>query len=301
MIVHLNGKLMSRDQARIDPFDRGFIFGEGVYEGLRAIAWANPSGCRIVGLSRHIARMRRGLDAAGLAFDSGRRGEWSEELARASSLRDAFVYWQITGGTPGPGDPPRSRARGKNTHPTIFGYCSPQPPLEAQIVPAIKRAVIRRDIRWELGWLKSISLMGNVMLAQEADRAGCEEAILIRGGDEHGRGGLITEGLATNILLALPDGRAGAELVTPSLDSAPMLSGVTRQILLSVEPRLRLRPIRAEELVHASEAMFLGTTTLVTSITAINGRAIGDGAPGPEARSLLKILLHALSSGADID
>lgn len=300
MLIHLNGQLLSRDQTRIDPFDRGFIFGEGVYEGLRSIAWKD--GCRVIGLRRHIDRMQRGLDTARISFDISDLGPLTEQLVHANNLRDAFIYWQITGGTPGEGDPVRTRARGKHTRPTIFGYCSPQPPLTAQSVPAVKRVITRRDIRWELGWLKSISLMGNVILAQQAEAAGVDEAILLRGGDAQGRGGLVSEGLATNVLLAVPDGRGGdgTELVTPSLDSVSILTGVTRQILLMLEPTIRERPIRAEELQTASEVMLIGTTTMVTSITEVDGRRIGDGAPGPQARRLLKLLVDGLTTGRDI-
>jgi D-alanine transaminase len=300
VIVHLNGQLLPREEARIDPLDRGFIFGEGVYEGLRTIAWRPGDSCRVVGLAQHIERMRRGLDAAEIPFDPAPLGEWSEQLVRASGLRDAFVYWQVTGGAPGPGEAPRSRARGKNTRPTIFGYCSAQPSLDAQHEPAVKKVITCRDIRWELGWLKSISLMGNVMLAARADKAGCDEAILIRGGDERGRNGRVAEGLATNVLLALPDGRGAVELVTPALESAPMLTGVTRQLLLKLEPRIRQRTVDAAELESAAEIMLLGTTTMVTSIVQVDGRRVGDGAPGPHARRLLGMLLEALRAGKDM-
>jgi D-alanine transaminase len=299
VIVHLNGQLVRREQARIDPFDRGFVFGEGVYEGLRAMSWKDS--CRIVGLAAHTARMRKGLEASGIAFDPAVLGEWSEQLVHANALRDAFVYWQVTGGTPGEGDPVRSRARGMNTRPTVFGYCSPQPAIRTQLEPATKNVITCRDVRWELGWLKSISLMGNVMLAARADAARCEEAILLRGGDERGRGGLVSEGLATNVLLALPGASNSTELVTPSLESAPILSGVTRQILLKLEPRIIERPVRAEELDRAGEIMLLGTTTMVTSVTRIDGRAVGAGTVGPEARRLLRVLVEGLEAGRDIE
>jgi D-alanine transaminase len=292
MLVHLNGQLLPRSQARIDPFDRGFIFGEGVYEGLRSIPWHDST--RMIGLAAHIRRMQRGLDAAGIRLDISTLGQRSAELVKANNLRDAFVYWQITGGTPGEGDPVRSRPRGKNTLPTIFGYCTPQPPLEAQHEPATKRVVTRRDIRWELGWLKSISLMGNVMLAMQADAAGAEEAILIREG-------LITEGLATNILIAKPDESGETELVTPALESAPMLAGVTRDLLLRLDPSIRQRAVQAEELSQASEVMLLGTTTMVTSITEIDGRRVGSGAPGPQARRLLALLTRAIQTERDVE
>jgi D-alanine transaminase len=294
MLIHLNGKLLTREQARIDPFDRGFIFGEGVYEGLRSIAWKDST--RIVGLQQHIRRMQRGLDAAGISHDLSNLGDLSAGLVRANNLRDAFVYWQITGGTPGEGDPVRSRARGKNTRPTIFGYCAPQPPLTDQSTPPVKRAMTLRDIRWEMGWLKSTSLMGNVICAQRADERRCDEAVFHRDG-------LITEGLATNVVLALPNKSepGGVDLVTPSLESAPMLAGVTRQILLKVEPRLRERPIRVEELASAMEIMFLGTITTVASAIELDGKKIGDGVPGPHARRLLSVLIEAIRAGRDME
>lgn len=287
MLVHLNGKLLPRADARIDPFDRGFIFGEGVYEGLRSIGW--QSGTRIVGLQQHIRRMQRGLDAAHIPFDLSNLGQLSAELCRANNMPDAFVYWQVTGGTPGEGDPVRSRARGKNTKPTIFGYCAPQPPLTSQSTPPVKKAITLRDIRWEMGWLKSTSLMGNVICAHRADERHCDEAVFTRDG-------LITEGLATNVVLAFGD-----ELVTPSLESAPMLAGITREILLKVEPRLRERPIKVEELERATEIMFLGTITTVASAIELNGRKVSDGSPGPQARALLKTLIAAIQAGTDIE
>jgi D-alanine transaminase len=318
MLIHLNGQLIPRSQARIDPFDRGFIFGEGVYEGLRSIpssagvprdSVAGSAATRIIGLQQHIRRMQRGLEASGVPFDLSNLGKLSADLCAANNLTDAFVYWQVTGGNPGEGDPLRSRARGKNTTPTIFGYCAPQPPLTNQSTPPLKRATVLRDIRWEYGWLKSTSLMGNVICAHQADQQHCDEAVFTRNG-------FITEGLATNLVLVLPKesperklrslssdqlSDADYELVTPSLDSGPMLSGITRQILLKVEPRLRERPVRVEELEHAKEIMFLGTITTVASAIELNGRKIGDGTPGPHARALLKTLVAAIQTGKDIE
>ena len=174
-------------------------------------------------------------------------------------------------------------------------------PLHAQREPATKKVITCRDIRWELGWLKSISLMGNVMLAARADVARCEEAILLRGGDEHGRGGLVSEGLATNVLLVLAGDGGVMELVTPALDSAPILSGVTRQFLLKLDPKIRERAVPAADLSRAQEVMLLGTTTMVTSVIEIDGRRIGDGTSGPHAHRLLRLLLEGLESGRDIE
>lgn len=301
MIVHLNGQLLPRDEAKISPFDRGFVFGDGVYEGLRSIP-ANAGGARVIGLRPHVRRMQAGLDEAGIVWDAAAIGPASLELLKANGLREAFVYWQVTRGTPPPGEPVRSRApaRGSAMRPTVFGYCVPQPALADITSPPTKRAIVCRDIRWELGHLKSTSLMGNVIMAMKADAAGADEAVLIRArGEGELSHGLVSEGLATNVVLVVPRPEGGAEIATPSLESAPMLSGITRSILLREAPEIVQRPIRSSELDTASELMYVGTTTLVTSITHLDGRPVGEGRPGPVARKLLDVLVEAIREGRD--
>jgi D-alanine transaminase len=293
VILHLNGRLLPIAEARISPLDRGFVFGDGVYEGLRGIPWHSPAGRRIIGANRHAERMRRGLAMAGIDFDPADLHERSIELLRANDMTDAFVYWQVTRGTPGPGDPPRSRVPGPGTTPTIFGYCAPQPALETFSRPPVRTAISCRDNRWLLGHLKSISLMGNVLAALDADRRRKDDAIFIRDG-------LVAEGLATNVILAVKAAHGdGTVLVTPSLDSVPILEGVTRAILLGLAPDIEQRPVRAEELLTAREVMLVGTTTMVTSIIELDGRTIGDSKPGPEAARLLGLLMDAIRRGAD--
>ena len=282
---------MRREEARLDPFDRGFIFGEGIYEGLRSISW--KGGCRIVGLDLHVRRMRQGLKEAGIAWDAGAIGPLSEALVRANGLTDAFVYWQVTGGAPVDGDPVRHRFPPKGASPTVFGYCEAKPSLSAQTPARAIRVITAKDIRWELGWVKSISLMGNVWLARKAEQAGADEAILLRDG-------MLAEGLATNVILAIPDGRGGTEVVTPSSESAPMLAGVTRDLLLRWAPDIRQRAIRHEELERATEVMLTGTSMYVAAVVEIDGRPIGDGAPGPVARRLHKTLLDGYLQGRDV-
>lgn len=298
MIVHLNGQLLPRAQARVDPLDRGFIFGEGVYEGLRAVA--SHRGPRVVAMAAHARRMQRGLDAARIPFDAAAIEPLTAELLRANALDDAFVYWQVTGGAPGPGDPPRSRAPGRSTTPTVFGYCAPQPPLAQLTAPLTRRVITLRDPRWSMGWLKSISLMGNVHAAKLADDAGCDELIFVHGGDDdRGRGGVVSEGLATNVLLALPKVGGGTELVTPALTSAPMLEGVTRQLLLKLDPSITEREVREPELARATEIMLLGTTTMVAAVTHLNGAPIADATPGPHTRRLHTLLIDTIRRGLD--
>jgi D-alanine transaminase len=283
MRVHLNGLLVSRDEARIDPFDRGFIFGDGVYEGLRAFRG------RVRAIDRHVKRLRESLHAASIDFDAARLGPLSDELLRANGLTDAFLYWQFTRGTPGPGQPVRARVPDGSMVPTVFGYAMERPPLERCTEPGTTTAALVEDLRWHRGRVKAISLLGNVMAAMEARECGAEDAIFVRGG-------LAGEATATNIFVVLPDGRGGSQIVTPSLESVSILAGVTRDLLLERMSEIVERPVRAEELARASEILLCGTNTMIASVLTLDGRPVGDGKVGPVARRLARTLVEVVGA-----
>jgi D-alanine transaminase len=295
VLVHLNGRILPADDARVSVFDRGFIFGDGVYEGLRTVPGPGPRA-RVVGGRLHVQRLQQGLDRASIRCDASFLPEATADLCAANGLTDAFVYWQITRGTPAPGEPVRARYPSPGTRPTIFGYCTPLPPLASVTHPPTKKVITTRDVRWELGTLKSIALMGNVVCAIEAGDRGSDEAILIR---HRGERRIVAEGLATNVVLVLPERGGVDEVVTPSLESAPMLEGVTRRLVLDTAPEIVEREVLEHELASAREVMLVGTTTYVTAVTHVDGRAVGDGTPGPWARRLLGRLLEAIRSGRD--
>jgi D-alanine transaminase len=305
VIVHLNGELVPLERARISPLDRGFVFGDGVYEGLRSCDLRSRGVARphIVAIDRHVARMDSCLHEIGIPFDAGALGRMTQELLAVTGLRDAFIYWQVTRGTPdvAAGDTPRARVPKGRWTPTVFGMATPQPAIDVFLTEAglaSKTAVTMPDIRWLKGRIKSVSLLGNVIEAMEADARGVDDAILVRDG-------FVGEGLATNVVLALPApahaGGAKTELVTPTLESAPILAGVTRGILLDTPSSgLTQRAVRVEELARASEIMLLGSSTMVASVTTLDAKPVGDGKPGPAARGLLGALVTAIltESGA---
>jgi len=305
VIVHLNGKLVAAAEAVVSPFDRGFLFGDGVYEGLRGIPCVAPEGMhepwrdrRIIGVRGHVERMRNGLRLTGIAWDPEPLHEMSLELLAANGMKDGFVYWQVTRGTPGPGEPVRSRIASPTMKPTVFGYCTAQPSFELLREPACKTAITVEDRRWAMGHLKSISLMGNILGAMQTVDEECtpraDDAIFVRDG-------LLCEGLATNVVIALEDRSGGVRLATPSLESASILAGVTRDILLRERPEIEERAVTVEELRAATEVMLIGTTTMVTSVTELDGRRVGDGEAGACARSLMTSLLGAIRAGRDLD
>jgi len=287
--VLLNGELVAADRARVGVFDRGFLFGDGVYEGLRAFDG------HLVALGRHEQRLRAGLAEARIPWDARGLGEVCRRVLKGNGLRDAFVYVQVTRGEPAAGEPVRARLLTGPVRPTVFAYAVPAPGLDACDQPASRTAGLLRDTRWLRGACKSISLLGSVLGAVEAAERGCEDAIFVRDG-------LVAEATASNVLAALPSGAPGAgtggasaipgvALVTPDLRSTPILEGVTRAILLGAGLGIVERPLRAEELAVAREVMLLGTMSMVTAVTALDGRPVGDGRIGPVARRVLAVLV----------
>lgn len=285
--VYLNGEILPAHEAQIGVFDRGFLFGDGVYEGVRAF-----DGC-LMSPHRHTDRFGAGLREARIDWDAGDLEAMSQRLLAASGLRDAFIYWQVTRGTPTEGMPVRSRvARGLT--PTVFGYVSKLPGLTEYPEPPRVRSRVVEDPRWKRGHLKSVSLLGNVLAAMEAMDGGADDALMVTGAVGEGgqaagggSGGLVTEGCATNVLLAFP----GGEIATPSLDSVSILGGVTRARVLELAPEIVERPVGAAEIAAASEIILVGTTAMVSSVVELDGRPVAGGAPGPVARRLLSLLV----------
>lgn len=287
MIIHLNGQLLPPAQATISPLDRGFVFGEGVYEGLRSFDG------RVVGCQHHEERMRRGLEECRIAWDPGRLEDMTRDLLAANGMRSAFIYWQVSRGAPLPDQPIRSRVPAGPMTPTVMGFCTPQPELESYATPATLVAAVRPDTRWTRGALKSTSMLGNVLATLEAHEAGCQDAILVRDG-------YVGEGTCANVVLAVPRRDGSIELATPSLESAPILPGVTRALLLDWMPDLVSRPVRVEELAKASEVMLIGSTAMVTAVTHLDGRAVGTGKSGPQALRMLRSLVDCIKADLEI-
>mgnify|MGYP001175073259 CR=1 FL=1 len=285
MLVYLNGSLVPHEKAVVSVFDRGFLFGDGVYEGLRS------SRGVVIGLERHVARMRDGLQEARIrGFAPASLGPLTDQLLGANKLSDAFIYWQVTRGAP-PGDegPARARTIRGSLAPTVLGFATPVAAVADCRTPEVRRVSLRPDTRWTRGHLKSTSLLGGVLAAFEADEAGADDAIMVRDG-------VVTEGTATNVF-AVIKGR----VVTPSLESAPMLSGVTRAMILDADPSVEQRPITVEELKAAEEIMLVGTKTMVAGVASLDGRPVGKpgSAPGPKTREMLSALVRTINTEVD--
>lgn len=283
VIISFNGSLVDEEQARLSPFDRGFLFGDSVYEGLRAFRG------RVLALGDHVRRMNNGLAEARIGWDASRLGEMTGALLAANGLTNAFVYWQVSRGAPTPGQPRRSRTPAGPMSPTIFGYAVEAAAIESYTDPLTCTAAVAPDLRWGRGHVKSTSLIGNVLGCIEASEQGAHDVVFVRGE-------LVAEGSASNVILAVPNADGTSSLVTPSLDSVSILDGVTRRLILRAEPSIVERCVSRRELEQASEVILVGSTAMVTSVLRLGDKVVGDGRIGDHARRLMSHLVEAIKT-----
>lgn len=316
MLVHLNGQLVPVHEARVSAFDRGYLFADGIYEGLRS--FKHDGQRRLIAPELHVRRMARGLERCGIAYDPAKLLPITDELLKVNNLDDAFVYWQVTRGTPDlHAGPVRERVRVNNLTPSVLAYAKPIDRLDVtnpdNARPAVKKASLQIDERWMVGEVKSISLLGNVLAALAGVEAsgidGAAETILCRPMTDGTH--VLSEGTYTNIALVIPkpgfsegdrqrEPMQTHEILTPSLESAPILNGVTRAAMLALCPQLREARLTTRDLARCSELLLLGTTTMITSITHVDGRPIGGGAVGPVAVELSRFWARALKNRDDL-
>lgn len=273
VIVYLNGKFLPAHEAHIGVFDRGFLFGDGVYEGVRVFDGT------VICPDRHVSRMAAGLAEGRVHWDARQLPGICLDLCRRNDISDAFMYVQVTRGCPPPGEPVRARTMAKQGEPTVFAFATPQPAMDHYQSPPTTTLALVQDRRWDRGHLKSISLLGNVLAAYDAQAQGAQEVAMHRDG-------LLTEACASNIIISV-DGT----LATPSLDSAPILEGATRARCLALDPNIVERPVGVDELLRADEVMLVGTTSIVTSALSVDGKPVGTGKPGPHAQRLLELVM----------
>lgn len=277
--VYLNGEYVPKGEAKISVEDRGFIFGDGIYEVVRVIEG------RIFAWDAHAERMANGLaglriEAAGA--DSATLRAVCEQLVKDNGLStgEATIYLQVSRG-------PATRVHHfppAGTPATVYAAASVFNPNFAMREKGAK-GITMADIRWARCDLKTVNLLGPVLARQAAAEAGAYEAILHRDG-------MVTEGAATNAFMVV-DG----VLRTYPL-SHYILPGITRAVLVELAAELRIpleeRPVSLRELPHAAELFVCGTTTDVQPIIELDGKPIADGTPGPITVKLREALASRL-------
>jgi D-alanine transaminase len=270
-LVYLNGEFLPPEQAKVSVFDRGFVFGDGVYEVIPVF------GGRLFRLPQHLARLQASLAAIRLRNPHS-TAEWNAIFTRLLASNDAAdqsIYLQITRGVA-----PRDHAFPPNATPTVFAYAQPlQPPPPQQLADGVA-AITAEDIRWRRCDIKAIALLANALLRQEAIDRGAVEAILLRDG-------FVTEGAASNIFIV-----RGARLLTPPKGPF-LLPGVTRDLVVEIARAHKIAceelPVSAAMLREAEEIWLTSSTKEILPITRLDGRAVGTGKPGPWHARLLAL------------
>jgi len=285
MTVYLNGQFLPQSEARISVLDRGFIFGDGVYE-----VWRIVDG-KLFEHKRHERRLKNGLKTLEIALadaDVEALKAVAERLLHENEMTsgEGTFYVEITRGAA-----PRTHAYPPaGTKPTIFAMVS-----RFEVPHALREAgakcITENDVRWLRCDVKTVQLLPNVMAKQKASVAGALEAIFIRDG-------IVTEGTHTSVL-----GVKNGELRTHPL-SPLILPSVTREIVLEIAReqgvRVSEKPFTATELFELDELFVSGTTTDVTPIVEVDGRRIADGKPGPISKALYAGLQSRLYAGAAV-
>lgn len=266
----INGRFLPLAGASVSIEDRGFQFGDGVYEVIRTYRG------RPFMLHAHLARLNRSAEAIGLRqpYSLERWTDYMEEGLRLAALTESKIYVQITRGVA-----PRDHAYAPELEPTVVMTIRELHPLSPAVQTAGVDAMTLDDVRWGRCDIKSLNLLPNVLARQQAKEAGVFEAILVRNGE-------VTEGSVSNVIIV--DNRT---LMTAP-EGPRILSGVTREVVLRLARQEGLEvheqyPSR-EKLFGASEVFLTGTTVEVLPVVRIDGKPIGSGEPGPVARQLAK-------------
>lgn len=263
-ISYLNGAFLPLQDARISPLDRGFLYGDGVYELMPVY------GGRPFRFEAHAERLTRSLAEIRMA-DPHTRGEWRELVATLIERNgggDQYVYWQVT----------RGAERGRNHAPlpniarTVFAFCAPLPATAGATLDRGVACVIAQDTRWAHCNIKAVALLANVLLRQLAVDAGAAETILLRDGE-------LMEASSSTVHVVL----GGAVLSPPN--SRQILPGTTRSVVEEMAARLgisyKAAHISETQLRSADEVWISAATREVQPVTSLDGRPVGGGRPGP--------------------
>jgi D-alanine transaminase len=284
-VVYVNGSFLSRADARVSVEDRGFVFGDGVYEVLRAI------NGRLFATRFHNERLKRSLDGVRISLEKSdspdRFVEIGKQLLKENQLLkgEATLYMQVTRGV-------ATRAHNfpsPEVPPTIYISVARFAPY-TDLAQTGASAISHPDLRWGRCDLKTLNLLPNVLASQVAKERGAFEAMLIRDG-------VVTEGTKTNFF-----GVVDGALRTHPCDSH-ILPGITRSVLRELAREVSIdldeTPITVDEIPRLSELFLTGTTTDVMPIVKLDDKPVGKGKPGELTRKLQRVLAESLASAGD--
>jgi len=268
--VYLNGDFLEQDKAFVSVLDRGFLLGDGIYEVIPAF------NGKLFRLEQHLQRLQNSLDAIHLV-NPLQNNEWENvlrQIVEKNGRGNLSIYLQITRGVAA-----RDHTFPENTHPTVYIMSNPITPVKDKIRTGVS-AITKDDPRWQHCHIKTISLLANVLLKQEAAQQGREEAILIKDN-------LLTEGAASNIFI-VKDGC----IKTPA-KSQYILGGITRDLIVELAHINQINCIETAitktDLFAADEIWLSSSTKEILAVTQLNEQTIGSGLPGPMWQKMTRI------------
>ena len=270
--AYLNGVFLPLDQAHVSVMDRGFLFGDGVYEVIPVY------GGKLFRLGYHLKRLQNSLDAVRIVNPLADDGWESmlKQLVAGNEGHDQTVYLQVTRGVA----PRRDHTFPANSLPTVFAMSTPcLVPRDIDDEPGVS-AITLADIRWQYCNVKAITLLPNILLRQQAIDTDAAEAILIKNG-------YAVEGAASNLFIV----RDGV-LITPP-NSADLLPGVTRDLVLELAQASGIPSkevaIAVGELALADEIWLTSSTREISPVVHLDDRAVSGGKPGPAWHRMIRL------------
>lgn len=263
LIVYLNGNFVESQQAQVSVLDRGFVFGDGVYELIPCYSR------KCFRQAEHLLRLHNSLTAIGIENPHS-EAEWQaifSKIIEKNNFDDGGLYVQVTRGVA-----PRDHIFPERTQATVFAMIKALPEYDPMILEEGVKAITVEDIRWKLCNIKAISLLPNVLMRQQAAEAGCAEAIFIRES-------LVTEGAASNVFVVRDD-----VIMTPP-KSQYLLPGITRDLILELAQQhglaYREQQITRDQLSNAQEIWISSSLKELVPVCQLDEKAVGNGKPGP--------------------
>ncbi|MFW7269641.1 D-amino-acid transaminase [Gluconacetobacter sp. Hr-1-5] len=276
-VAFVNGAFVPLAEASIPVMDRGFLFGDGVYEVTAVIER------RFADNDAHLARLDRSLRAIDIPnpYSATRWTEIEQELARRNALENGLIYLHVTRGVA-----ERNFQYPAGLAPTVVLFAQFKPVQYNPIIETGARVVTLPDLRWSRCDIKSTSLLAQVLTKQAAQQAGANEAWMVRDG-------AITEGASSTVFIVTREG----QIVTRRLSSA-VLPGITRLTMLKIARDMALelveRDVTPDAVLAAREAFYTSASTIAVPVATLDGQPIGDGRPGPVFQALYSAYMDAI-------
>jgi branched-chain amino acid aminotransferase len=284
-LIYIDGKYYPKSEAKISVYDHGFLYGDGVFEGIRVY------NSHVFKLEEHLNRLYDSAKSIALSIPLG-KVEFREailETIRKNSLRDAYLRVVVTRGYGDLGLNPVKCAKASVV--IIADYIAPL--YEGISAKAIVAATRRNNPDSLDPQIKSLNYLNNILAKMEANRAGVDEAIMLN------QQGMVCEGTSDNLFVV-----KNGILITPPLSDGA-LGGITRSAVLELAAQLKIpveeKSITVHEIMASDEAFLTGTAAEIGALVEVNGQKIGDGKPGPMWKILSAAFKGVRESGTPVN